>query len=133
METRTLGAWPRALIFLAGLMGAAGVAAAAAAAHVGGGANLETASHFLLFHAAAVVAIAAAGAVLAGGGGRVALLAGASLLVIGTVLFSGDLAMRALMDQKLLFGTAPFGGSLSILGWLAAALGGLFARAPQRP
>jgi uncharacterized membrane protein YgdD (TMEM256/DUF423 family) len=36
---------------------------------------------------------------------------------VGAILFGGDLAMRALAERPL--HTAPFGGSLAILGWVA--------------
>lgn len=118
--------WTRLLVLLAGLFGAAGVGAAAAAAHVGGGTNLETASHFLLFNAVALAALAALALQLSRGG--VLLKVGASAIALGTLLFSGDLASRALMDVKLLGGSAPFGGSLMILGWLMVAATALLAR-----
>lgn len=118
--------WTRLLVLLAGLFGAAGVASAAAAAHVGGGSNLETASHFLLFNAAALAALAALALQIARG--SMLLKAGASVIALGTLLFSGDLAARALMDVKLLGGSAPFGGSLMILGWLLVAATAAVAR-----
>lgn len=116
----------RLLLVLSGLMGAAGVAAAAAAAHVGGGANLETAAHFLLFHAAALAGLCALSLNVARGAAALKIAAGA--IVAGTLLFSGDLALRALMEVKLFGGSAPFGGTLMILGWLAVAACALFAR-----
>lgn len=116
----------RLLLLVAGLMGAAGVAAAAAAAHVGGGENLATASHFLLFDAAAVAGLLAVALQL--GRGRVAFSIAAGLIALGGLLFSGDLAARALMEVKLLGGSAPFGGSLMIVGWLVAAVAALFAK-----
>lgn len=118
--------WTRLLVLLAGLFGAAGVASAAAATHVGGGTNLETAAHFLLFNATALAALAALALQFTRGG--VLLKAGASAIALGTLLFSGDLASRALMDIKLLGGSAPFGGSLMILGWLMVAATALVAR-----
>lgn len=118
--------WTRLLLFLAGLLGAAGVAAAAAAAHVGGGANLETAAHFLLFHAAALAGLV--GVIGQAGRGRTVLKLGGSALALGCLLFSGDLASRALMEVKLLGGSAPFGGSLMIAGWLLVAAGALFVK-----
>lgn len=118
--------WTRLLLFLAGLLGAAGVAAAAAATHVGGGENLSTAAHFLLFDAVAVTGLCAVGLQIARG--RTLLRLAASALVLGAILFSGDLALRALMEVKLLGGSAPFGGALMILGWLLAATGALLAR-----
>lgn len=121
-----MDAWTRSLVALAGLMGAFGVAAAAAAAHIAGGALLETAAHFLLVDAVALVALAGLGAHLSRG--RTLLLAGASLIGLGTLLFSGDLALRALRDVKLLGGSAPFGGGTMIFGWLTVAAAALFAR-----
>ncbi len=118
--------WTRLLLSLAGLMGATGVAAAAAAAHVGGGANLETAAHFLMLNAAALAGVSAV--VLQAGRARVLLQLGASAIALGTILFSGDLAARALMEVKLLGGSAPFGGSAMILGWLLVAGGALAFR-----
>lgn len=116
----------RLLLVVAGLMGASGVAAAAAAAHVSGGDTLVTAAYFLLFDAAAVAGLAAMALQLARGRG--AFLAAAGLIALGGILFSGDLAARALMEVKLLGGSAPFGGSAMILGWLVAAAAALFAK-----
>lgn len=116
----------RVLVAVAALMGAAGVAASAAAAHVGGGTNLATAAHFLLFNAAAIVGLAALAA--QAGRGRAAVLAGAAAICVGALLFSGDLALRALMEVKLLGGSAPVGGMTMILGWIVVAVGALFLR-----
>lgn len=118
--------WTRLLLFLAGLFGAAGVAGAATAAHIGGGANLETAAHFMMLNAAALAGVSAL--VLQAGRGRIILQAAASAIALGTFLFSGDLALRALMEVKLLGGSAPFGGSAMIVGWLLVAIGALAFR-----
>lgn len=118
--------WTRTLLFLAGLMGACGVAAAAVSAHVAGGAMLETAAYFLILHAAAIGGILALSLQLARG--AVPLCVGASVLVLGALLFCGDLSSRALLDAKLLGGSAPFGGSLMIAGWLVVAGSALVAR-----
>ncbi|MFG1431413.1 DUF423 domain-containing protein [Xanthobacter sp. V2C-8] len=118
--------WTRFLLLLAGLMGASGVAAAAVSAHVGGGTMLETAAYFLILHAAAVAALAALALQIGRGG--VPLRLGASALVLGAVLFCGDLSSRALLEAKLFGGSAPFGGSLMIAGWLVVAGSALVAR-----
>ncbi len=118
--------WPRLLIFCAGLFGAAGVALAAVAAHLAGGTSLSIAADFLLFHAAALIALATLAAGLERG--RIPLLVGASAISLGTLLFSGDLGLRALMEIKLLGGSAPFGGTLMIAGWLMVAFAALGAR-----
>lgn len=119
--------WNAVLLGLAGLIGAAGVALAAVAAHLAGGAMLATAADFLLFHAAGGAALTARGP--AAGRRGTALLAAASLMIFGAVLFAGDLAMRQLAGTTLLWGTAPVGGTLTILGWLAVAAAALLPAA----
>jgi len=113
------------LVFLAGLMGAAGVALAAASAHAAPGAGLDSAGYLLLFHASAVLALALAqqqGLVLRPLGLLVALA-----FVLGTTLFAGDLALRAFAGHRLFPMAAPTGGVILILGWLLLAIAGLLA------
>lgn len=110
--------WWMCLTALAGLMGASGVGLAAAGAHRAGNPNVTTAAYFLLFHAAAIIALCARDP--ARGWRRI--LVAASLLALGAVLFSGELAVHALADVALLPFAAPTGGVLMILGWLVAAL-----------
>lgn len=114
----------RLAIVAAGLAGALGVAAAARASH-GGGENLAIAAQFLLFHAPALMGLAALIrlGMLARGIAIIALL----LFVAGLSLFSGDLAMRALVGSPLFRMAAPIGGSMLILGWLALAVAALRA------
>ena len=109
----------RIVVAVAGLFGAAGVALAAVAAHVAGGSTLSTGAEFLILHAASVVALAAWGE----RSGRLAMpvLACAVAMLAGVALFSGDLALRQLAGTKLLWGTAPFGGTLMIVAWLGIA------------
>jgi uncharacterized membrane protein YgdD (TMEM256/DUF423 family) len=112
---------PDLLALLAGLMGAGGVALAAVATHAGGGDLGRTASQFLILHAAALIGVAAyARAVTPRRAGR--LLAAGGALALGTLLFAGDLSMRAFADTKLFPFAAPVGGSTMILSWLALAL-----------
>lgn len=117
--------WRRILFFLGGLYGALGVASSAMAAHVVSSEMLVTASHFMLFNAVALVAVCAASAAV--DGGRPALLTGASALAFGTFLFTGDLALRVLSEGHYHWGTAPYGGSVMIVGWIFVAIGGLLA------
>ena len=105
---------------LAGLLG---IALSAAAAHGPGGPNLETASRFLLLHAPvllATVALARTGA-LQPGIGRVA----GWLIVVGLILFCGDLAMRGLRNTPLFPMAAPIGGFVLMGGWGLLALAAL--------
>ena len=107
-------------ILLAGLMGAAGVALWAMAAHRPGAASLVTSAHFLLFHAAAIISITACR--------KQGLIAdkmasiSVSALIIGTMLFSGDLVMRSFLQSSLFINAAPIGGVLTIIGWMLLAL-----------
>jgi uncharacterized membrane protein YgdD (TMEM256/DUF423 family) len=112
----------RALIVLAALSGVLGVGLSAAAAHVAGG-NLATAAQFLLFHAPALLALAA---LIAAGALHSALAQAAGfVLVLGLILFCGDLSRRAFSGAALFPMAAPSGGIFLIIGWVlvgAAAL-----------
>jgi uncharacterized membrane protein YgdD (TMEM256/DUF423 family) len=103
----------RVLIAVGGLCGAAGVALSAAAAH-SAGANLGIAASFLLAHAPVFLVIGLIG------GNRVLLLA-AAVLLVGVLLFAGDLAMRDYAGTRLFPMAAPAGGTIMILGWLGIA------------
>ncbi|MFU0507765.1 DUF423 domain-containing protein [Pseudaminobacter sp. NGMCC 1.201702] len=103
----------RYLVLAGGLCGAAGVALSAAAAHRGGG-NLATAASFLLVHAPAFLALAQLEA------GRLVRI-GAFALLIGLVLFAGDLLFREFLGTRLFPMAAPSGGTLMIVGWLIVA------------
>lgn len=122
----------RFLAALACLMGAAGVALAAVSSHAGGGDLGKTASEFLILHAGALLGLcahsrAASSSWLRWGGFA------AGGLALGTLLFSGDLAMRAFEGAKLFPMAAPTGGSLMILSWLALAASFAFTNANNRP
>jgi len=121
--------WSSALLFLAGLAGACGVALSAYAAHADGGANLSTAATFLLIHAAAVAGLCVNWT------SRRGLLQAASLLMIGAILFCGDVSLRSLTGSSPMRMAAPTGGVMLIVGWLwvaaAAFLGKQGVRPPQ--
>jgi uncharacterized membrane protein YgdD (TMEM256/DUF423 family) len=108
------------LVLLAGLMGAAGIALAAAGAHAAPGAGLDSAAYMLLFHAAAVLG----GASLAQQGllSRPFVLVILIAWVVGAVLFSGDIALRAFSGHRLFPMAAPTGGIVLIAAWLALAV-----------
>jgi uncharacterized membrane protein YgdD (TMEM256/DUF423 family) len=118
----------RALIALACLLGAAGVALDAAAAH--SDSSLGTAANILLFHAPAVMAAAIAANV--GLMRRPVALAGAATLLLGAALFSGDLAMRVYAGQRLFPFAAPTGGTLLIAGWLLLAVAAVWRHATNK-
>lgn len=115
------------LIAVACLMGAAGVVLAAAGAHSMPGAGLDSAAHMLLFHASAVIA-----GTLASGSGlmlRPVGLAGCAGLVVGALLFSGDIALRAYTGHRLFPMAAPAGGIVLIGSWIVLAASALAASA----
>ena len=116
--------WSTALLSSAGLLGAAGVALSAYAAHADGGANLTTAATFLLIHAAAVAGISAGGTTKRG------LLQAATLLVLGVVLFSGDITLRTLTGASPWRMAAPTGGVMMIVGWLWLSIAAFLGRRP---
>jgi uncharacterized membrane protein YgdD (TMEM256/DUF423 family) len=114
------------LIVLAGLMGASGIILAAASAHAAPGAGLDSAAYMLLFHATAVLGGAALvqQSVL----WRPIMILVLAAWVIGAVLFSGDVALRAFAGSRLLPMAAPTGGIILIAAWIglaAAAIGAL--------
>jgi uncharacterized membrane protein YgdD (TMEM256/DUF423 family) len=109
-------------ILLAALMGAAGVALWAMAAHRGGP-GAATAAQMLLLHAAAVLGLTACrkqGLLHDRAAG-----AGAAILILGALLFSGDVAARGFLGGGLFPMAAPIGGSALILGWLVVAASAL--------
>jgi uncharacterized membrane protein YgdD (TMEM256/DUF423 family) len=108
------------VLLLAGLMGAGGVVLAAADAHAAPGAGLAAAAYMLLFHAAALVGGAAlhAQGVLS----RPLLFAVLIAWIVGAVLFSGDVALRAFAGHRLFPMAAPTGGIVLIAAWLGLAI-----------
>lgn len=114
--------WAASLIVLAGLAGATGMIEAAGAAHADASPLLQTSANFLLISGCAAIALIAVAFAMGTRAGW--FLAAASLLLAGSVLFSIDLTARALLAHRLFPFAAPTGGSLMILGWLAAALAG---------
>jgi len=116
-----------ALLVLACLMGACGVALAAAAAHGTPASGLDSAAYLLLFHATAVLAAASLTRqeLLWRPLGLVAM----ACLVTGGTLFAGDVSMRAFAGHRLFPMAAPTGGTLLILGWLVLAAAAVVAMA----
>jgi len=114
--------FPRLTLLLAGLIGTAGVALSAAAAH---GEDPR------LIGAAAAACMAQAPALLALSIGwekvRTALPA-ALLIGLGCALFATDLWVRTRTGSGLFPMSAPTGGTMMMLGWLAIAVGAAFPR-----
>jgi uncharacterized membrane protein YgdD (TMEM256/DUF423 family) len=100
-------------------MGAGGVGLAAAAAHAAPASGLEGAAYLMLFHAVAVLGAASLihQKLLWQPLGLIAMAS----FVVGSVLFAGDISMRAFAGHRLFPMAAPSGGMLLILGWLVLA------------
>jgi uncharacterized membrane protein YgdD (TMEM256/DUF423 family) len=114
--------FPRITLFLAGLIGACGVIFSAMAAHGGD-------TH--LYSAAATACMAQAPALLGiyVGWERIRTALIASLLIgLGCLLFAGDLIFRTRFGHGLFPMSAPTGGTMMILGWVAVAAGAFFRR-----
>jgi uncharacterized membrane protein YgdD (TMEM256/DUF423 family) len=112
-------------ILLAGLMGASGIILAAAGAHAAPGAGLDSAAYMLLLHATTVI-------------GGVALVHQSLLWrplmiivlaawVLGAVLFSSDIALRAFAGHRLFPMAAPTGGIILIGAWIGLAAAAISA------
>lgn len=110
----------RLLISSAGACGALGVVVSAVAAH-GASPNAATAANFLLAHAPVLLAIGLLPY-------NNVMRWSAALLVLGLVLFVGDLSSRDFLDDRLFAMAAPAGGFLLILGWLGIAASAFFQR-----
>ena len=116
----------RIVITLAGLMGVSGVILAAVGAHVAPGTGLDGAACILLLHAGAVLG---ATAILHQGLlWRPSAAAALVAWVLGSALFSGDIALRALAGHRLFPMAAPSGGTLLIGGWGLLVIAALLAR-----
>lgn len=107
----------RWLLVAAGLCGALGVGLAAAASHAADG-NLGIAASFLQLHAPALIGLSLLGR------NRLAGVAG-TVLLLGLMLFAGDLVSRSLLSRSLFPFAAPLGGGALIAGWLLIAAAGL--------
>jgi uncharacterized membrane protein YgdD (TMEM256/DUF423 family) len=123
--------WSYALIICAGLIGAAGVMEAAAAAHKVADPRLTTAANFLMLNATATLAMVAVARGMTRGSGW--FLTAAAILVAGSLLFCGDLSLRAFAGSKLFPFAAPLGGSLMILSWIVTALSGIACGRSEPP
>lgn len=112
----------RLTIFLAGILGAAGVAAAAGASHTADTRLLGGLALIALSHAPALLAFG-----LSSVTGPV-LRIGAAVIAIGACLFCADLAARHFLGSALFPMSAPFGGTAIIAGWLIVAIGAILPR-----
>lgn len=100
---------------IGGLTGALALITYAGAAHNDTG-NLNTVAPILLGHAPAFLALS-----ILSGHSRTATIGG-SAIIIGLLLFCGDLLSRDFLGYRLFPFAAPTGGTILILGWLIVSL-----------
>lgn len=117
--------WACVLTALAGLTGASGIILAAISAHNVPDPTLQTAANFLQLHAAATLAVCGLSVALPQRGGW--FLGAAGLLLLGSLLFGGDLTARVFIGARLFPMAAPLGGTLLIFGWVFVVLAALAA------
>lgn len=123
----------RLLILFSGISGMIAMIAYAASAH-GDHALLAVAAPILLGHAPVLLALAILGFVDrqgrdgSAGFARVLCCWAGGLMIIGLLLFNGDLLMRDLLGERLFPFAAPLGGTTLIGSWLLIALSALFRR-----
>jgi uncharacterized membrane protein YgdD (TMEM256/DUF423 family) len=120
----------RFILAFAGLAGAASVAGDAASRHLLGDDPTRadwasTSAHYGLAHALALLALAGLWNRLSLGRARHALVAAAWCFIGGIILFCGGLGLMASGFSSGPAPAVPIGGTLFILGWLAAFVAGL--------
>lgn len=112
-------------LVLGALSAAISVALGAAGAHAlaglpeGAQSWFRTALQYQQFHALGLLVVG----LIAGRIVSAWVTAAGWLMVLGTLLFSGNLYLRSLADFHALHAVTPFGGGAFILGWLALAVG----------
>lgn len=112
------GAALAGLAVAAGAFGAHGLKAALTAA--GQAENWETACRYAMYHALALVAVGLLAEIRSPA--PAGLVAAAWCFLVGTLIFSGCLAVLALTGIKFLGAIVPIGGVLLIVGWTLFAL-----------
>ena len=115
------------------VLGGIGVAAGSFGAHGlkdllaanGQAANWETGVRYALFHAIALLAVGLFAGLPQAETARPWLTAAGACFLLGTLIFSGFLAVLALSGIRILGAIVPIGGVLFLVGWglLAAAAG----------
>ena len=127
------------LLFSGAVLGGLGVAAGSFGAHglkamldaTGRTDNWETAVRYCLYHALAILIVAVASALPQASTTRGLLLASASCMLVGTLIFSGCLAALALSGMRVLGAIVPIGGALFLVGWALLAAAAVNVKIPS--
>jgi uncharacterized membrane protein YgdD (TMEM256/DUF423 family) len=116
--------WPSGFIALGAFLAALSVMAAAYAAHAqslngSSPGMVQSALHLLQFHALGLILVGILGQTRAT---EKRLLVAGVLFMLGNLLFSLNILLRAWLDVQSFRSLVPWGGTSFILGWLALAL-----------
>ena len=108
------------IVLAAGIAGACGVILAAVAAHLKSEPSISTASQMLLFHASSLLGLAAWAAHDSHYAWRTYRVA--CIMILGVILFAGDLCLRVFYNFTPFHYAAPLGGILMILSWILISI-----------
>ena len=124
LQQTTLQPWPKWFIAMGAFMAALSVIASAYASHgnslIGSSAAMVQASlNLLQFHSIGLILVGILGQSRPS---EKRLLAAGVLFLLGCLMFSINILMRAWYDVQTFRSLVPWGGTCFILGWLAFAL-----------
>jgi len=124
LQQTTLQSWPKGFIAMGAFMAALSVIASAYASHgnslIGSSPAMVQASlNLLQFHSIGLILLGILGQSRPS---EKRLLAAGVLFLLGCLMFSINILIRAWYDVQTFRSLAPWGGTCFILGWLAFAL-----------
>ena len=135
LQQTTSPRWPKGFIAMGALMAALSVIASAYASHgnslIGTSPAMVQASlNLLQFHSMGLILVGILGQ---SSSNKKRLLAAGILFLLGCLMFSINILLRAWHDIQTFRALVPWGGTSFILGWLAFALAYVRKSSPLKP
>jgi uncharacterized membrane protein YgdD (TMEM256/DUF423 family) len=135
LQQTTSPRWPKGFIAMGALMAALSVIASAYASHgnslIGTSPAMVQASlNLLQFHSMGLILVGILGQ---SSPNEKRLLAAGILFLLGSLMFSVNILLRAWHDIQTFRALVPWGGTSFILGWLAFALAYVRKSSPPKP
>ena len=135
LQQTTSPRWPKGFIAMGALMAALSVIASAYASHgnslIGTSPAMVQASlNLLQFHSMGLILVGILGQ---SSPNEKRLLAAGVLFLLGCLMFSVNILLRAWHDIQTFRALVPWGGTSFILGWLAFALAYVRQSSPPKP
>ena len=135
LQQTTSPRWPKGFIAMGALMAALSVIASAYASHgnslIGTSPAMVQASlNLLQFHSMGLILVGILGQ---SSPNEKRLLAAGVLFLLGCLMFSVNILLRAWHDIQTFRALVPWGGTSFILGWLAFALAYVRKSSPPKP